>query len=243
MCCGADILKTDDGAKSGRNNLIHSAPAPWPLRALPVTRGGTTKPTTVRLTDFGGKADGVTDNLPAFKKAFAALARASGGTLVVPRELDRAGESIYLTLPLEITVSNITLILEAGTRVKAKTDTVLSHDGDWPTVSPWENGIDGTALQYAPFIHAINVSDLVITGSGTIDSDGFFWYKSNWCGIGRCAGKLPHVRPRLAVIEGCERVELSNFTTNVSAGHFCIGILHHVQCGKLVHTGIICRSR
>ena len=135
-CCVPGTLKTDDSI-------------PWPLRALPVTRGGGAKP-TVRLTDFGGKSDGVTDNLPAFKEAFAALARASGGTLIVPREPGSAGESVYLTLPPEITVSNVTLILEAGTRVQAKTDTVLSHEGDWPTVAPWANGIDGTALQWPP---------------------------------------------------------------------------------------------
>ena len=49
-------------------------------------------------------------------------------------------------------------------------------------MAPWANGIDGTALQYAPFIHAVNASDLIITGGGTIDSDGFFFYKANWCG-------------------------------------------------------------
>jgi polygalacturonase len=151
-------VKTDDNSDTTSGNS-----APWPLQSLPVTTGGANKP-TVKLTDFGGKADGVTDNQPAFSKAFAELARSSGGTLIVPRVDGSTDESVYLTLPLEITVSNLTLILEAGTRVKAKTDTVLSHAGDWPTVAPWANGIDGTALQYAPFVHAVNVSDLVITG-------------------------------------------------------------------------------
>ena len=222
-------VKTDDDG----DRTSPSSSAPWPLQSLPVTTGGTDKP-TVTLTDFGGRPDGVTDNQPAFSKAFAELARSSGGTLIVPRVDGGTDESVYLTLPLKIVVSNLTLILEPGTRVKAKTDTVLSA-GDWPTVAPWPNGIDGTALQYAPFIHAVNVSDLVITGSGTIDSDGFWWYKANWCGGGHCGGKLPHARPRLAVIENSERVELSNFTTNVS-GYWNLVVLestdvhiHHVQ--------------
>ena len=220
-------VKTDDVSSNVDD------PAPWPLYTLPVTSGGANKQ-TIRLTDFGGKPDGVTDNHPAFQRAFAELARTSGGTLIVPKA-HGTGESVYLTLPLEIRVSNVTLLLEAGTRVKAKTDTVLNHAGSWPTVAPWANGIDGTSLQYAPFIHAVNVSDLVITGSGTIDSDGFFWYKANWCGGGHCGGKLPHTRPRLAVIESCTRVELSNFTTNVS-GYWNLVVLestdihiHHVR--------------
>ena len=193
---------------------VESVGVPWPLRSLPVTQGGTGKP-TIRLTDFGGKADGVSDNLPAFNKALSHLATSSGGTLIVPK-VNTNAESVYMTLPLHITLSNLTLVLESGVRLKAKTDTVLSRVEDWPTVKPWENGIDGTSLAYAPFLHAVNVSDLIITGSGTIDGDGFFWYRANWCGGGRCGGKLPHQRPRLAVIEGSQRVELSDFTTNVS---------------------------
>jgi hypothetical protein len=108
-----------------------------------VTTGGAGRP-TVKLTDFGGKADGVTDNLPAFKKAFAKLASTSGGTLVVPRLTpvnsqpsdssdgssgSGGAETVYKTLPLLITQSNLTLIIEEGVRLKAKTDTVLSHAG------------------------------------------------------------------------------------------------------------------
>ena len=111
-----------------------------------MTTGGAGRP-TVKLTDFGGKADGVTDNLPAFKKAFAKLASTSGGTLIVPRlntatpqtddsSADSDGnsgsggeEAVYMTLPLYITQSNLTLVIEEGVRLKAKTDTVLSQAG------------------------------------------------------------------------------------------------------------------
>jgi hypothetical protein len=55
------------------------------------------------------------------------------------------------------------------------------------------------------------------------------------CGGGHCGGKLPHARPRLAVIEGAERVELSNFTTN-NSGYWNLVVLessdvhiHHVR--------------
>ena len=91
------------------------------------------------LTAFGGKADGVTDNSEAFAKALAHLATTGGGTLVVPKQ-PADEESVYLTLPIRITVSSLTLVLEAGVRVLAKCDTVLTKPGDWPTVAPWANG-------------------------------------------------------------------------------------------------------
>ena len=189
---------------------------PWPLREIPVTSGGAggSRP-TVHLTDFGGIADGRTDNSQAFARAFGKLRASGGGTLVVPSSSDRI-ESVYISLPLRIDVSHLSLVLEQGVRLKAKTDTVLSQPADWPTVPPWTNGIEGTTLQYAPFIHAVNVSDLVITGSGTIDGNGSWFYEHNWCGGHHCRPKLPHGRPRLAVIERSNKIELSYFTTNVS---------------------------
>jgi hypothetical protein len=117
--------------------LLAPAAAPWPLRQLPVTAGGAGKP-TVLLTAFGGKADGATDNSAAFAKALAHLATTSGGTLVLPKQ--PGAESVYLTLPIRITVSSLTLVIEAGVRVLAKCDTVLTKPGDWPTVAPWANG-------------------------------------------------------------------------------------------------------
>ena len=142
----AHAQKTDDAPPAGAGAGAGAGGAPWPLRTLPVTTGGAGRP-TVKLTDFGGKADGVTDNLPAFKKAFAKLASTSGGTLIVPRlntatpqtddsSADSDGnsgsggeEAVYMTLPLYITQSNLTLVIEEGVRLKAKTDTVLSHAG------------------------------------------------------------------------------------------------------------------
>lgn len=49
----------------------------------------------VRLTDFGGVADGTTMNTEAFRKAIAALAQRGGGRLTVAR-------GVWLTGPIEL---------------------------------------------------------------------------------------------------------------------------------------------
>jgi hypothetical protein len=78
--------------KSDNSNNSEDAAVPWPLRALPVTRGVADKP-TVQLTDFGGMANSGRDNSGAFKAAFAKLKRTHGGTLIVPG-LATPGESV-----------------------------------------------------------------------------------------------------------------------------------------------------
>ena len=184
---------------------------PWPLTQLPVTRGGASKATTVVLTDFGGIADGKTDNNGAFMQAFAHLAASGGGTLVVPHSNRTAAESVYSSTNILFgNMSSITLRLEAHVRVKALTDGVL--DGKWGAVAPWGNGIDGTALQYAPVLHAYNVTDFVIEGTGVIDGDGYWWYTNAGSKSNPGSNKLKYQRPRLVVIEACNRVRLSNFT-------------------------------
>jgi polygalacturonase len=188
---------------------------PWPLTRFPVTHGGAGKP-AVSLAAFGGVADGITDNSPAFARAFAHLGAIGGGTLIVPHDAPGSApsaESVYASLPIRIAnISGVTLRLEASTRVLAKCDTVLS--GGWPVIPPWSNGID-SGPQYAPLLHAANVTDLVIEGTGTLDGNGSWWYTANSArGHG---GKLPHQRPRLVIIEQCRYVSLRNFSTTNSA--------------------------
>ena len=62
-----------------------------------------------RLSDFSAVSDGVTSNTAVFQRAVAALARAGGGTLVVP-----AG--IFLTGPVDL-CSRMNLHLNAGAKI------------------------------------------------------------------------------------------------------------------------------
>ena len=181
----------------------------WPLAHLPITTGGSAKK-AVLLTQFGGVADGVTDNSPAFAKAFSHLRGVGGGTLVVPRS-STGTETVYASLPIALAnMASVTLRVEAGVRIVAKCDTVVS--GGWRIMPGFEDdGIDG-GTQYAPLLHATNVTDLSIEGQGTFDGNGSWWYAAE-----HAKTVLHSQRPRLFIIEDCRRVALSNFTTHNSA--------------------------
>lgn len=177
----------------------------WPLAQLPVTQGGQAPGLpTLNLTAFGGAADGQTDNAPAFAAALAQLELAGGGTLVVPR-VNTTHESVYAAMPLQLRVSRLTLRLERGVRLAA-----LCNIAGWRTVPRWPSFAD-SPLYYAPFVHAVNVTDLVIEGEGTIDGNGpCFWHAN-------AVKRLPYERPRLLVVQDAQRVLLANFTTTNSS--------------------------
>jgi hypothetical protein len=139
-----------------------ASPAPWPLTELPVTTGGAGRPGgTILLTSFGGKGDGSTDNTGAFRKALAYLAGAGGGTLVVPNPSNAhvtgviatgsdgngGAVHVYRSMPIVISVSHITLRLEAGVQI-----TAICDIPNWPIVPGFDSFIEGT--DYAPFVSA-----------------------------------------------------------------------------------------
>eukprot|EP00937_MAST-01D_sp_MAST-1D-sp2_P000016 g16.t1 len=198
--------------------MLHAALAAelshWPLAQLPVTRGGALPGLpTLKLTAFGAVADGRHDNAPAFAAALAQLAAAGGGTLVVPRANATAGggESVYATMPLRLRVSRFTLRLERGVRLAALCDVAA-----WPTVPRWPSFAD-SPLYYAPFVHALNVTDLAVEGEGTIDGNGPCFWRAEAAAAAANGGKLPYERPRLLVVQDAQRVSLANFTTTNSS--------------------------
>ena len=154
--------------------------APWPLRQWPVTlggdtAGGDTAAAVIDLTSCGGVADGVSDNAPAFRRCLSQLEREGGGTLVVShRAAGSAGsaESVYASMPIVVNVSRITLRLEAGVRLLG-----MCNISAWPTRPAWNSyaGVKGGAAYYAPFVHAVNVTDFKLEGGGVIDGQGGCW--------------------------------------------------------------------
>jgi polygalacturonase len=218
LFCGAALAFALAAEAAGSAPIM--GPAPWPLQQLPVTLGGGASDNLVRLTSFGGLADGHTDNAPAFARALAQLGRDGGGTLVVPRApADAAGstESVYASMPILVNVSQVTLRLEEGTRLLA-----LCNISAWPTRSPWDSFPTSKPQMksyYVPFVHALNVTDFVLDGGGVIDGQGACWWTAD-CPPNDpvCRGHLlAHERPRLVVAEGAHRVSLADFTATMSA--------------------------
>lgn len=113
---------------------------------------------TINVLDYGVKTDDAKNDKPGFDKAIAALVKAGGGILKVPKG------SYLLKRPIHLK-SKINLHLEAGA-VLNFSDT----PSDYPLVATsWE----GTFIyNYSPLIYAYQAEDLAITGSGTINGNG-----------------------------------------------------------------------
>lgn len=119
---------------------------------------------TMRLTDFGGKGDKITDNRPAFQKAIQSLSEKGGGKLIVS-----PGE--YLVDGPIVLKSNIHIEVQKGATVffSSKAESYL------PAVKQrWEGTV---CYNYSPLIYAAGQSNLALTGEGTIDGKGAQWSK------------------------------------------------------------------
>jgi polygalacturonase len=114
------------------------------------------------ITFFGGKGDGQTDNSNAFAAAFAALRTAGGGAL-------RVGKGVWRTGPLEL-FSRTTLSLDEGAVVSF----IPEVDRHRPVYTRWE-GVECFGLH--PLIFASGQEHVAITGTGTCDGSGAFWWQ------------------------------------------------------------------
>ena len=82
--------------------------------------------------------------------------------------------NIYLMAPFNLT-SKLTLTIERGVTLKATDDPSL-----WPIVPPlisYGQGRDHMGPRRVPFIGGIDLYDVTIRGPGTIDGNGFDWWK------------------------------------------------------------------
>ncbi len=113
-----------------------------------------------KITDFGGVGDGVTDNPAAFATAMEKINAAGGGRLIVP-----AGA--WLTGPI-VFKSRIDLHLQDGAMLYFTPDKTK-----YPRVKTIYEGKE--QYRCTPPIYAKDVTDIAITGRGTIDGNGEVW--------------------------------------------------------------------
>jgi len=149
------------------------------------------------IVDFGAVGDGATMNTDAFTKAMAAITAAGGGRLEIPAGTFITG-SFVLT-------SHLDLHLDGGAIIKAPEKLT-----DWGFPDPAT-----TTLKQIPperpkgFIYASKLTDIAITGSGTIDGSGqYFWIWSDKAARRYPPGRLIYPRPRLVELRGCQRVHV-----------------------------------
>ncbi len=110
------------------------------------------------IKKYGAVGNGTTDCLPALKKAIDQCNVEGGGNVVIPSGIFLMRGPIHLK-------SHVNLHLEEGSTIKFSSDPKYYL----PVVfTRWE----GTeCFNYSPFIYAFGVTDIAITGKGTIDGN------------------------------------------------------------------------
>ena len=124
---------------------------------------------TFDITEYGAKADGKSDCIPAIQAAIAACEEAGGGKVLVPAGDYFAGGPIHLK-------SNVNLHIAAGATVKFSTD---PQDYLPVVFTRWEGA---ECYNYSPLIYAFEQENIAVTGKGTLDgqADNENWWP--WCG-------------------------------------------------------------
>ena len=184
-----------------------AAGAEWPSRPVSPNRDP-----QLDVEAFGAVADNRTDNKHAIAKALAACAASHGCTLTFP------GPGIYVSGPIAL-VSNLTLVVAEGATLHGARSTagwpVLPWP-EWPSKPNGNSPVGGGQLgpymepngSFVGWFRGYNVSDVTVTGGGTLDGGGSLWRNLCARGANQCPA-LPQ-RPYMLHFEGMERVHLSN---------------------------------
>jgi len=170
---------------------------------------------TFTLTDFGAVGDGKTMNTEAFKQAVAAVEKAGGGRLVVPK-------GVFVTAPFKL-CSSLDLHLAEGAVIKApETFAALGL----PDPASFKTQAEANAVYKVPdpLITGSKLHDVALTGPGTIDGSGQHWWEWSERAARNVAktspGRIVYRRPHLVVIDRCERLLVADLTlTNSSMFH------------------------
>lgn len=167
---------------------------------------GATADRRVLITDFGAVGDGATLNTKAIQSAIDHAAAQGGGTLVVPDGIFITG-SIFLK-------QGVNLLVETNAVLKGSENT-----NDYPWI---DTRIAGLEMKWpAALVNADSLSNLVLSGAGTIDGSGLRWWKEYWqARRNETDGWDPHFkvgRPRLIHIIRCQNVRVQGLRLKDSA--------------------------
>jgi polygalacturonase len=163
---------------------------------------------TFALGDFGAVGDGVTMNTEAFKKAIAAVEKAGGGKLIVPK-------GVFRTAPFAL-CSNLDLHLDAGAVIQAP-DTFEALGLPNPESFKTQAEADAVYKVPDPLITGKNLHDVALTGTGTIDGSGAHWWLWSERAMRHDAtagkpGRIVFRRPHLVTFNNIERLRVADIT-------------------------------
>lgn len=149
----------------------------------------------------------------SFKRAIHDLRAQGGGVLCVP-----PGE--YPTGSIRL-YDNMSLDVQAGAALR-----FLQDENAYPLI---EGEYEGNAgLVYQACIYAENAQNVTVTGYGTLDGQGEYWWQQ---ANERC---LKHPRPHLVCFSRCEHVVLENLSLINSP----VWTVHPIRCRSVTVRGL-----
>jgi polygalacturonase len=158
---------------------------------------------TVLVTDFGAVGDGKTLNTGAFAAAVAHLSQEGGGRLEVPK-------GVFRTLSFAL-CSNLDLHLDEGAVIQAP-DSFEGYGLPDPSTFRSQAEVNEKVTVPQPLITGTHLHDVAITGPGAIDGNGAIWWAWSERASRAHPGRLVYRRYHLVVINGCERLHVSDVT-------------------------------
>ncbi len=149
------------------------------------------------VRQYGAKGDGKTLDTEAIQKALDECGQAGGGIVQFP-------PGTYLSKPI-ILQSKTTLRLDEGAKLQATTN----HADFMKTPGNWLSATGGG--DFIPFIGGKDLTDVTITGKGTIDGAGEVWWGPAEEARRKKSGfTLP--RPNLIILTRCKNVKINGVT-------------------------------
>ena len=145
----------------------------------------------MNLHDYAALSHDGTNWTEAFSAAVDGLRKQGGGVLTVP-------PGVYPTGPIRL-CSHMTLEVQSGATLR-----FLQDEAAFPQIPLEFEGIP-KALPM-PCVYAEDEEDVVVTGGGTIDGQGDYWWR-----VIR-GGDKGHPRPYLVCFNRCRHVTLENVT-------------------------------
>ena len=147
---------------------------------------------TFDVRSYGAKGDGKTLDTTAIQQALDECGKAGGGVV-------RFAEGTYLSKPIHLR-NKTELRLDAGATLKATDER-----------ADFESTVAGGKALFHAFVNAQNLTDIAITGKGTIDGSGARWWIPAEAARRKKTGyTLP--RPRLIVLTACTNVRVTDVT-------------------------------
>ena len=158
---------------------------------------------TFKITTYGAVSSATVDNTTSIQQAINACSTAGGGVVLLP-----AG--IFLSGPLTMK-NKIDLCIASGSTLR-----ILPYgSGNGTVAGTYPNS--GATNDYTDFIYGKNLTNIAVTGSGTIDGNGTDWwtaYKAN----------SAISRPCLIRFDGCSYIQISGISLiNAPNVHITIG--------------------